>query len=204
VLVDAILTLSSVLRAGPVRCVGVGVLLMYSVAMIHRMCAVVSAVVTVLEAVAARCALPALFYLSEVTEDGAVLAGVELELPAAGGAAGPRREFFWSVVWHGSLDAYDQAAVQAIRFLQSIYGFVVRDYNYDCMVAYRNCLRSALVIASSAACRLARSEREALRPFSAATVESAGPDLPLPSPADHMPLDWQLLCSQLMLSYRCL
>ncbi|KAM0832332.1 hypothetical protein ACQ4PT_064970 [Festuca glaucescens] len=103
----------------------------WSLSLWCRMCAVVSVVVTVLEAVAARCALPALFYVCEVTEDGAVLAGVELELPAAGGAVGPRREFFWSVVWHSCLDAYDQAAVQAIRFLQSIYGFVVRDYNYD-------------------------------------------------------------------------
>ncbi|KAM0839242.1 hypothetical protein ACQ4PT_060443 [Festuca glaucescens] len=99
--------------------------------MIHRMCSAVSVVVTVLETVAARCALPALFYLCEVTEDGSVLAGVELELPADRAGAVPRREFFWSVVCHECLAAYDEAAVQVIRFLQSVYGLVVRDYNYD-------------------------------------------------------------------------
>ncbi|KAM0832575.1 hypothetical protein ACQ4PT_064805 [Festuca glaucescens] len=144
--------------------------------MIHRMCAVVSVVVAILEAVAARCALPALFYVSEVTEDGAVLAGVELELPAAGGAAGPRREFFWSVVWHGCLDAYDQAAVQAIRFLQSIYGFVVRNYNYDCMVAYRNCVRSAVLIAV-----LAENEFADVSIRIVAPGELDGPQFNLPS-----------------------
>ncbi|KAM0839241.1 hypothetical protein ACQ4PT_060443 [Festuca glaucescens] len=95
------------------------------------MCSAVSVVVTVLETVAARCALPALFYLCEVTEDGSVLAGVELELPADRAGAVPRREFFWSVVCHECLAAYDEAAVQVIRFLQSVYGLVVRDYNYD-------------------------------------------------------------------------
>ncbi|KAM0832056.1 hypothetical protein ACQ4PT_065142 [Festuca glaucescens] len=85
-------------------------------ALIKRMCSAVSVVITVLEAVAARCALPALFYLCEVTEDGSVLAGVELELPADRGGAVPRRAFFWSVVSHECLAAYDKAAIQAIRF----------------------------------------------------------------------------------------
>ncbi|KAM0930661.1 hypothetical protein ACQ4PT_000849 [Festuca glaucescens] len=98
--------------------------------MLHRMCSAVSVVITVLEAVAARCTLPALFYLCEVTEDGSVLAGVELELPADRDGAVPRRAFFWSVVWHACLAAYDEAAIQAIKFLQSVYGLVVRDYNY--------------------------------------------------------------------------
>ncbi|KAM0871585.1 hypothetical protein ACQ4PT_039291 [Festuca glaucescens] len=93
------------------------------------------------ETVAARCAVPALFYLCEVIEDGLVLVGVELELPSDGGAIAPCREFFWSMVWHNCFDAYDQVAVQAIKFLQGMYGFVVRDYNYDCMVAYRDCVR---------------------------------------------------------------
>ena len=63
--------------------------------MFYRMCAVVSFVLPILEMLAVRCALPAVFYLREVTEDGSVLAGVELELPSEGGAV-PRRHFFWS------------------------------------------------------------------------------------------------------------
>lgn len=55
-----------------------------------------STVITVLEAVVARCALPTLSYLCEVAEDGSVLAGVELELPGDGSGPVPRREFFRS------------------------------------------------------------------------------------------------------------
>ena len=59
--------------------------------MLYRMCAVVSFVVPILETLAVRCALPALFYLREVTEDGSVLAGVDLELPSEGAGTVPRR-----------------------------------------------------------------------------------------------------------------
>ncbi|KAM0851549.1 hypothetical protein ACQ4PT_052350 [Festuca glaucescens] len=99
--------------------------------LLSRMCAVVSVLVSILECLAARCALPALLYLREVMEDGSVLAGVELELPDDGLCVGPRRKFFWGDVWRGSFDAYDQPAIQAISFLQGMYGFVIRDYNYD-------------------------------------------------------------------------
>ncbi|KAM0853579.1 hypothetical protein ACQ4PT_050975 [Festuca glaucescens] len=128
--------------------------------LLSRMCAVVSVLVSILECLAARCALPALLYLREVMEDGSVLAGVELELPDDGLCVGPRRKFFWGDVWRGSFDAYDQPAIQAISFLQGMYGFVIRDYNYDCMVAYRDCVRSAVVVAACAACRVGRLERE--------------------------------------------
>ncbi|KAM0901693.1 hypothetical protein ACQ4PT_019811 [Festuca glaucescens] len=99
--------------------------------LLSRMCAVVSVLVSILECLAARCALPALLYLREVMEDGSALAGVELELPDDGLCVGPRRKFFWGDVWRGSFDAYDQPAIQAISFLQGMYGFVIRDYNYD-------------------------------------------------------------------------
>ena len=45
------------------------------------MCTLISTIIPILEAVVARCSLPALLYLCEVTEDGSILAGVELELP---------------------------------------------------------------------------------------------------------------------------
>lgn len=44
---------------------------------------------TCLEAVVARCALPALSYLCEIAEDGFILAGVELELPGDGSGPVP-------------------------------------------------------------------------------------------------------------------
>ncbi|KAM0853581.1 hypothetical protein ACQ4PT_050975 [Festuca glaucescens] len=170
--------------------------------LLSRMCAVVSVLVSILECLAARCALPALLYLREVMEDGSVLAGVELELPDDGLCVGPRRKFFWGDVWRGSFDAYDQPAIQAISFLQGMYGFVIRDYNYDCMVAYRDCVRSAVVVAACAACRVGRLEREGLRPCTAASVGPAAPGPSFGSPGGQVALDWQLLGSRLMGSVR--
>lgn len=167
------------------------ILLCYT-ANLGRMCTLVSVVVPILEALAARCALPALFYLCEVTEDGPVLAGVELELPLDGVGAVPQRKFFWSAMWPGCLDAYDQAAIQAIRFLQGVYGFVVRGYNYDCMLAYRSSVRSAIVVAACAAHRVSSLERETVR----LTSVSSGP------PRGQPAFDWHLLRSCLMASVR--
>jgi hypothetical protein len=134
-----------------------------------------------------------------VAEDGSVLAGVELELPRDGVAAGPQRKFFWSVVWSGCgcLDAYDQAAIQAIRFLQAMFGFVVRDYNYDCMIAYRDSVRSAVLVAVCAAGHLGQLEKGASPPVSATSV---GSEPTMGQPDGQALLDWHLLCSCLMAS----
>uniref|UniRef100_A0ACD5YGB5 Uncharacterized protein n=1 Tax=Avena sativa TaxID=4498 RepID=A0ACD5YGB5_AVESA len=129
-----------------VCCVCVCCLLLFS-SVLHRMCSVVSFVIPILETLAARFALPALLYLCEVAEDGLVLAGVELELPADGTGAMAERRFFWCEAWVECLNAYDQAALEAIRFLQGVYGFVVCDYNYDYMLAYRESVRSAVLVA---------------------------------------------------------
>ena len=142
---------------------GVSFIPYFFVAMLHRMCPVISFVLPILENLAARCGLPALFYLCEVTEDGSVLAGVELELPADGVSIVSQRKFFWSVTWSASLDAYDQPALEAIRFLQGVYGFVVRDFNYDPMVAYRDSVGYAITVAASAVRCVARLERERIR-----------------------------------------
>ena len=47
---------------------------------VSRMCTIISTIIPILEVVVARCSLPALLYLCEVTEDGSILARVELEL----------------------------------------------------------------------------------------------------------------------------
>ncbi|KAM3228485.1 hypothetical protein ACQJBY_059876 [Aegilops geniculata] len=159
------------------------------------MCALISTVIPILEAMVARCALPALSYLCEIAEDGSILAGVELELPGDGSGPVPRREFFWSSAWCGFVHAYEQAAPQTIGFLQRLYGFVVRDYNYDCMMAYRSSLRSSIIVAASAIWRVRHLERELLR----LRRSSANTEI---NPNDQF--DWGLLCSQLLSSLQSL
>jgi hypothetical protein len=112
--------------------------------------AVVSFIVPVLETVAAHYGLSAPSYLCEVDGHGNVLAGVEVEIPGDGVLVMPRRRFFWSTACLGSAEAYEQAALQAIKFLQGLYGFVVRDYNYESVVVYRNCGNAAVALAASA------------------------------------------------------
>ena len=152
VLVPIFFTLLLLLRITSTCCV--------CVAMLYRMCYVVSFVVPVLETLAVRCALPAIFYLREVTHDESVLAGVELELPSDGMDTVGERKFFWGVAWCGYLDSYDQASMEAIRFLQGVYGFVIRDFNYDAMLVYRDSMRAAVVVAASAVRCVAQLERE--------------------------------------------
>lgn len=94
--------------------------------------------------------LPALSYVCEITDDGIVLAGVELQLPTNGVSLPPDRRLFWAAGGMGPLVAYEQAALQAIQFLHGVYGFVIRDYNFHCVVAYRNLVASAISIAASA------------------------------------------------------
>ena len=164
------------------------------------MCTLISTVIPILEAVVARCSLPALLYLCEVTEDGSVLAGVELELPGDSSAPVPRREFFWSSAWCGFVHAYEQAALQAISFLQRLYGFVVRDYNYDCMMAYRSSLRSSITVAVSAIRRVGHLEREQLRLRRMSAETEINPDV---GPV-LVQFDWGLLCSQMLSSLQSL
>lgn len=62
--------------------------------------------------------------------------GVELELPTNGVSLLPDRRLFWGVGGTGALAAYEQAALQAIKFLQGLYGFMIRDYNFHCVCLY--------------------------------------------------------------------
>ncbi|XBH78722.1 hypothetical protein VPH35_104882 [Triticum aestivum] len=164
------------------------------------MCALISTVIPILEAVVAQCSLPALLYLCEVTEDGSVLAGVELELPGDNSAPVPRREFFWSSSWCGFVHAYEQAALQAISFLQHLYGFVVQDYNYDCMMAYRSSLRSSITTAVSTIRRVGHLERELLC-LHRTSVET---EINLDASPVLAQFDWGLMCSQMLSSLQSL
>ena len=84
--------------------------------------------------------------------------------------------------------------------MQRLYGFVVRDYNYGCMMAYRSSLRSSITVAVSAIRRVGHLERELLRlRRTSAKMEintDVGPVL--------FQFDWGLLCSQMLSSLQSL
>ena len=105
-----------------------------------------------LAVVAWRCRLPYHSYLCEIAGDGSFLGGVELEISCGDVPTQTTQHFFWAQTPIISLSLYDQAAFQALRFLQGVYGFVVLDYNYENMVAYRELSRSAAVLAAMLAC----------------------------------------------------
>jgi len=87
--------------------------------------------------------------VSEVTDDGDVLGGVELEVPVAKHASVLQHRFFWACASAGFPCPHDQAARQALFYLQECYGFVIYDFNYQGMLAYRELARSAVVFAAS-------------------------------------------------------
>jgi hypothetical protein len=101
------------------------------------------------EVVASRCRLSYHSYLREVGGDGSVLGGVELETTVVHEGGTSARFFFWSSAMPGSGCPYEESALQAVRFLQNLYGFVVQDFNYQAMQAYRDLARSAVVLAVS-------------------------------------------------------
>lgn len=167
-------------------------------AVFHWMGDAVSFVLPMLQSLAVHCALPARFIVCELTEDGYVLAGVEIELPVPVGAH-PQRRFFWSVCMSDYLGAYEQAAMQAIRFLQQMYGFVIRGYNYECMLVYRESMRSAVVLAACAARYAGSFQREAQGSVLFASIDTG----PLSEPsAGQTPVDCCFFCSRLVASLR--
>ena len=48
-----------------------------------------------------------------------------------------------------SAPGYEQAALQAIAFLQKLYGFVVVDYNFQSVVLYSRVARDAVAVAAT-------------------------------------------------------
>jgi hypothetical protein len=122
---------------------------LHSFTLWHRMFVVSYSPLHLLELVACHCRLSYHAYLREVGSDGSVLGGVELETAVVREGAARTRFFFWSVASSGSPCPFEESALQAIRFLQHLYGFVIRDFNYESMQAYRDLARSAVVLAVS-------------------------------------------------------
>jgi hypothetical protein len=111
---------------------------------------------SLLESVAIRCGLPYASVVFERGDDGSPIYGVEVEVPCFGAALAGRSFFFWAPQGEFPDAGYEQAALQAIAFLQSLYGFVVVDYNFQGVVLCSRVARSALTVATRAARILGR------------------------------------------------
>jgi hypothetical protein len=113
-----------------------------------------------LQAVVARCGLPYASIVFELAGDGTPVYGVEIDVPFAGEVVSCRRFFFWASADEFQRPGYEQAALQAVSFLQTMYGFVVVDYNFQGVVLYRRIARAAVATAVSAAEIVGRLARE--------------------------------------------
>lgn len=106
---------------------------------------------SLLQSVADRCLLPYVSLVSELVEDGHPIYGIEVEIPAAHSTPCARSIFFWAPSGAVASVGYEQAALQAISFLQSVYGFVVVDYNFQGVILYRSIAQAAVSVAARAA-----------------------------------------------------
>ena len=86
-----------------------------------------SSCVPLFEAVETYCRLPFHSYVREVASDGSLLGGVETDVLIRDGVVWCQTHFFWGSSFDGCSSLYDQAAYQVVRFLQSVYGFVIAD-----------------------------------------------------------------------------
>jgi len=101
------------------------------------MFAIRASYLSLLQTVAARCGLPYASVVFEMAGDGSPVYGVEVVVLCAGNVAPCRSFFFWAPGDGFSGPGYEQAALQAIAFLQKVYGFVVEDYNFQGVLMYR-------------------------------------------------------------------
>lgn len=98
-----------------------------------------------------RCRIPYASFIREIAPDGTALYGIELELPLLFHYDTPRRLFFWSSLQTDSVDPYENAALQALRCLQDLYGFTIVDYSYETLARERCLLRQLFTIANRGA-----------------------------------------------------
>ncbi|XBI37069.1 hypothetical protein VPH35_122480 [Triticum aestivum] len=87
--------------------------------------------VPLFEAVVSYCRLPFHSYVREVAYDGSLLGGVEIDVLVSEDVVRCQTHFSGA------------AAYKAVRFLQGVYGFVIADYNYDSMLAYKGAALSS-------------------------------------------------------------
>ena len=105
---------------------------------------------------AARCGLSYASVVFERAGDGTPVYGVEIDVPCFGAVVASRCFFFWAPQEEFSAPGYEQAALQAIAFLQKLYGFVVVDYNFQSVVLYSRVARDVVAVAATATGILSR------------------------------------------------
>lgn len=115
--------------------IGSGVAVMFAVGVSH---------VSLLNAAAQHCMIPSIAYLWEFSSDGTLLAGIEVCLPSIGLCQSSRHYVLWETALAPLQSAHEMVAARALRCLQHRYGFVVHDYNFNSMLAYRRLARDAV------------------------------------------------------------
>lgn len=111
--------------------------------------------IPILAAVAHHCHLNYLSTIRETLEDGTRLYGIELELPTLFVSDAARVIYFWAQNSESPEACYEDAAEQALIFLQELYGFVVHDFNHRSATLHVRLLQSLFRLANRGA-RLAR------------------------------------------------
>jgi hypothetical protein len=124
------------------------------------MFAIGASYLSLLQTIAAKCGLPYASIVFEVAGDGSPAYGVEVDVPCAGAVMACRSFFFWAPPGELSAGGYEQATLQAIAFLQRLYGFVVVDYSFQGVVLYSRIARDAVSVAAAATDILSRIARE--------------------------------------------
>lgn len=100
--------------------------------------------VSLLNAAAQHCMIPSIAYLWEFSSDGTLLAGIEVCLPSIGLCQSSRHYVLWETALAPLQSAHEMVAARALRCLQHRYGFIVHDYNFNSMLAYRRLARDAV------------------------------------------------------------
>ena len=89
-------------------------------------------------------------FVSEETESGQMLVGLEIELPKQPASTIQKTIFLWKDRSTILEDDRQALAHQAIQGLQMIYGFTVVDFNYHKILFQQKLARFALAIATDA------------------------------------------------------
>lgn len=103
---------------------------------------------TILQAVGEHCRLRYISTIRQAVDDGAQLYGVEIELPPEGVHRAFGTLFFWAPSGLHDATAYESASLQALTFLQTIFGFVIIDYSIHGLLLFRTLAQSLFPIAN--------------------------------------------------------
>lgn len=95
-----------------------------------------------------RCSLPYMSTIHEILHDGTHVYGVELEVGDQVLQGVPKTLFFWADPAVGAAAGYEEASLQAIAFLQRVYGFIVLDYSIHGLHLYRSLAHRLFPIAN--------------------------------------------------------